>query len=132
MASRRPKMSQLDLARATGIGQSQLSRMLAPTKPMFVEEFIAICRALSLDPMTVIREAERRVLLHAVEGDHDEGARHATPTGSTPGGAEPAQHSSPASAQDIAAGATLPMQGGRPRPQRRSRQTSDTTEKHHK
>jgi hypothetical protein len=37
MGARRPRMTRADLARATGIEQSQVSRMLAPTKPMFVE-----------------------------------------------------------------------------------------------
>lgn len=53
----RQNLAQKDLAAATGIKAATLSRRLAGTRALPVEEFTAICRALSVDVADIIRRA---------------------------------------------------------------------------
>lgn len=62
LESRRPRWTQVRLSRVSGIEASALSRMLTPSKPMLVEEFVSICSALRLDPGEVLEEARSRCI----------------------------------------------------------------------
>lgn len=127
MAARRPRMTRAELARTTGIEQSQVSRMLAPTKPMFIEELVAICDAVGVDPGSLIREAERRAALSTTTPTKTESATLTTESATLARGDEPtpATHSTPVSIQDVREGG-LPRQGGRPRRQRPARRAHVT------
>lgn len=45
------------LNETSGVNYSQLSRMLAGQKPMTLDEYVAICEALRLDPESVMAQA---------------------------------------------------------------------------
>jgi hypothetical protein len=107
--------------------------MLAPTKPMFVEEFVIVCKAVGANPGEVIREAERRAAPSATRSpvlrsaiDRVNPVSDVDFTIAEPDAAEQQPHSTTVSEQDIAAGASLPLQGGDPPRSRRTRGTSRT------
>lgn len=52
-------MSQEELAKKVGLAQATISRVLNCTTSMSVDQFEAICKALRLDPATVIADASR-------------------------------------------------------------------------
>jgi len=60
-------MTQLELARLTGIDASTLSRLLTPKKQMLVEQLDAICRALRIDTAAVIDSARKVVAEYEAE-----------------------------------------------------------------
>lgn len=51
-------MSFRALGDASGVNFSQINRMLAGEKVMTLDEYASLCEALSLDPVSVLREAE--------------------------------------------------------------------------
>ena len=67
MARQTPPMTQLELARLTGIDASTLSRLLTPKKQMLVEQLDAICRALRIDTAAVIDSARKVVAEYEAE-----------------------------------------------------------------
>lgn len=52
-------MSQEELARKVGVGQSTISRLLRSETPMTLDHFEAFCKALRLVPSEVISDAAR-------------------------------------------------------------------------
>lgn len=79
MASKIPAWNQQDLARATGIESSGLSRALRARRGLYVYELLRICLALGLDAGQVIDEARRRVRVMPEPVDAVESARAAGP-----------------------------------------------------
>jgi DNA-binding Xre family transcriptional regulator len=67
MAKRTPAWSQRELQRATGITQSTLSRLLAPTQVMNINQLDAICQALELDAGEVMDSARKAVNEHEAD-----------------------------------------------------------------
>lgn len=56
----RQRISQVAIAEATGISQSQVSKLLAAKVAPTVDELVALCRVLGLGYLDVNVEAERR------------------------------------------------------------------------
>ncbi|MFF2493207.1 helix-turn-helix domain-containing protein [Agromyces sp. NPDC058064] len=52
-------MSQRELARRVGVGQSTVSRVLSGKTPMTVDQLDAFCRVLRLEPSEVLAAAGR-------------------------------------------------------------------------
>lgn len=63
-----PSLRKMELT--SGVPISQISRMLRGIKPMTIDEFVAICRALSLSPVSVLREAEELLALTQIPEEH--------------------------------------------------------------
>lgn len=59
------------LGAESGLNFSQVNRMLAAEKSMTLDEFAAICSALRLNPVEVIREAEAVVAARAREEERE-------------------------------------------------------------
>jgi len=58
---RRLNMSFQDLEKISGVGRTTVDRALQGETTLAFETFLLICRALDLDPTTLIREAESRM-----------------------------------------------------------------------
>ncbi|MHD0187314.1 helix-turn-helix domain-containing protein [Corynebacterium diphtheriae] len=63
----RSGMTQLDISRASGISQSQISRILSFDKELTVDQCDAICTALGICIETVIAEAQELSIMHETE-----------------------------------------------------------------
>ncbi|MGV3071077.1 helix-turn-helix domain-containing protein [Corynebacterium phoceense] len=61
------ELSQLDIAKFSGISQSQVSRILSFEKELTVDQCDAICMALGLNIQTVVDEAQELALMHTTD-----------------------------------------------------------------
>lgn len=60
-ALERDGMSLSGLGRTIGLSKSQVSRIFAGVRPLTMEEFLRMCQVLHLQPVRVLRDAERRL-----------------------------------------------------------------------
>jgi transcriptional regulator with XRE-family HTH domain len=110
------EISQRPLAEQAGMSHNRLGKILRGEEPPATNgEIDAIARALGRTASSIVREAEANLT---------SGSEPAPATESTAAAPAREPHWSPVTPQDIAAGATLPLVGARPR---RRKRTNDTT-----